>query len=133
MTESWNRNEHDLRGERYLAGMEDLESELGRALRAIAGNALSALEESIWKQESLCANLGLLAVSLDADSMHIGLVEKIRSTGRALQDLNRCYATLVEQSSRSAELLSMLYRCYSGHPTPTMNSHEGRQSWSCEV
>jgi len=100
----------------YLQHLQMLASEITVAMDAIAANALSTLQESVSKQEMLCASL--VAMS-DAVSVEFGSPEqplpshldaavgtKIRETTGAIRNLNLQYAALLKHSSRSIALLA---------------------------
>lgn len=124
-------------GAAYLGQMDELRDEIQSAMLAIAGNSLSVLEGSLWRQEVLCTSLKHLARTFGPDDLHGPLTARIRDTSLALQELNRTYAQLVQQSSQSTDLLSRLCRSYrdqtSAAPTSSLRPSAALQTWSCEA
>ena len=120
----------------YLRDMESLEIELRSAMLAISGNRLAVLEESLWRQQILCTSLKHLSHSLAAEVPEVletPLRTRIRQTGVALQQLNRTYAALVQQSSQSTDTLLRLCSSFrETAPSPSITAAQP-QSWSCEA
>jgi hypothetical protein len=110
---------------------------------AIAGNALSTLEESVAKQEIICARLSAMAKSADVSLRSLpvsiprcldGSVEfKIVTASAAIRTLNLQYASLLKHSGRSIRLLTSLCRSHSGQIQEDRGHRLKRQTWSCEM
>ena len=136
-TQALSTHEMQSTGAAYLRQMDDLRDEIQSAMRAIAGNSLSVLEGSLWRQEVLCTSLRHLARTLGPDALSGPLTARLRDTSLALQELNRTYALLIQQSSQSADLLYRLCRGYrdqtSATPTPSLRPSDSVQTWSCEA
>jgi len=120
----------------YLRQMDELRDEIQSAMLAIAGNSLTVLEGSLWRQEVLCTSLKHLARTFGPDDLAGPLTARIRETSLALQELNRTYAQLVQQSSQSADLLYRLCRSYKDQTTSShspLRPSATAQTWSCEA
>src|ERR1700755_345832 len=99
---------HDQLAARYLQQLQALAFEISVAMDAIARNAIANFQESVAKQEMLCAVLESLANSIGAaatpsEGMPLGLSDnsiarKIRATTKVIQDLNLQYAALLKHS-----------------------------------
>ena len=117
----------------YLHDTDALRSELESAMLAIAGNRLSALEQSLWRQQVLCTSLKHLSRSLASEDVESPLLLRIREASLALKQLNRTYTLLIQQSSHSTDILHRLCRSYQdAAPTPALRSASS-QTWSCEA
>lgn len=95
-----------------LAQMHALAGEIGTAIRAIGGNALPALEQSIERQGELAAGLGLALSRLRVAGLDSGekplppeLSSRLREGARSLARLNDEYAALLKHSGHSVRLL----------------------------
>ena len=120
----------------YLRQMDELRDEIQSAMLAIAGNSLSVLEGSLWRQEVLCTSLKHLSRTLGPDALHGPLTARIHETSIALQELNRTYSLLIQQSSQSADLLYRLCRSYKDHSSSNpsaLRPSATAQTWSCEA
>lgn len=122
----------------YLHNVEQLRGEIESAMLLISGNRLSALEESLWRQQVLCTSLKHLSGSLTTASVERPLVKRIQEASAALDQLNRSYAVLIQQSSQSNNLLLRLCRSYqesASSPSITHTNTTGAptRSWSCEA
>ncbi len=128
----------------YLQQMQALAAEISVAVEAVACNALPRLEESVARQEMMCASLAKVAgtvwqgleqqpqASLPSQ-MDEGLAAKIRVTQGTLQLLNLQYAALLKHSGRSIALLSSLCRTHSGQFQEARGARSKHQTWSCEM
>ncbi len=120
----------------YLHQVDELRNEIQSAMLAIAGNSLSVLEGSLWRQEVLCTSLKHLSHTFAPEDLHGPLTARIREASLALNELNRAYSLLIQQSSQSADLL---YRLCCGYKEQTSSStssprlSDTRQAWSCEA
>jgi hypothetical protein len=127
----------------YLELLRSLASEMEKAIRAIAHNALSDLEESVASQQIMSARLVALAneispimksspevspSGLDAETM-----QQVRLAGDSLQNLNRRYAALLQHSSRSVALMASLFSSYQGQFKEASGPRLKHQTWSCQM
>jgi hypothetical protein len=134
---------HDQLAASYLQQLQALAFEISVAMDAIARNAITSLQESVAKQEMLCAVLANLAHTIGeplTSSERLSLVltdnsvaRKIRVTSMAIQDLNLQYAALLKHSGRSIALLVSLCRSHTGQLQEAGGSRSKRQTWSCEM
>ena len=134
---------HDLLAASYLQQLQALAFEISIAMDAIARNAITSFQESVAKQEMLCAVLAKLANAIDGpvtSSERLPLLlndksvaRKIRVTTMAIRDLNLQYAALLKHSGRSIALLVSLCRSHTGQFQETCGSGSKRQTWSCEI
>jgi hypothetical protein len=134
---------HDQLAASYLQQLQALAFEISVAMDAIARNAITTLQESVAKQEMLCAVLANLAHTIGepvTSSERLSLVltdnsvaRKIRATSMAIQDLNLQYAALLKHSGRSIALLVSLCRTHTGQLQEAGGPRSKRQTWSCEM
>ena len=133
----------DLLAASYLQQLQALAAEIPIAMDAIAAHALPTLQDSIAKQEMLCASLATMAPAF-GDGSHASeqvpaaladsAVEmKIRAARRALVELNMQYAALLKHSGRSIALLISLCRSHSGNFQEALGPRLKRHTWSCEM
>ena len=121
--------EEDETATAYLHQLQTLAGEVDLAIHAISGNALSSLEESIARQEMLCASLASMARTT-VDNLQSAAITAAATT---VQTLNLKYASLLKHSGKSIALLSAL--CNS-HTHPAQEARGPRlkhQTWSCEM
>jgi hypothetical protein len=133
---------HDLLAASYLQQLQALAFEISVAMEAIARNAVTSFQESVAKQEMLCAVLANLANTIGervtlserppvlSDS---SVARKISVTTTAIRDLNLQYAALLKHSGRSIALLVSLCRSHTGQSQEAGGSRSKRQTWSCEM
>ena len=133
---------HDQLAANYLQQLQALAFEISVAMDAIARNAITTFQESVAKQEMLCAVLANLANTIGervssaerppllSDS---SVARKIRVTTTAIRDLNLQYAALLNHSGRSIALLVSLCRSHTGQLQEAGGSRSKRQTWSCEM
>ena len=127
----------------YLQQLQALALEISVAMDAIATNSLARLQESVAKQEMLCATLATMANTV---SEGFGLSEqpllscldpavelKIRTTSGAIRDLNLKYAALLKHSGRAIALLISLCRSHTGRSQEARGPRLKHQTWSCEM
>lgn len=136
-------NDRDGKVEEYLQLMRALARELERAMRAIAQNSISDLEESISNQHALSARLTELASSLNiagtsAPSASVvdpadDLMLQIRVASAALQNLNHRYAALIMHSSRSVAMMVSLFNSFQGNLREAPDTRPKLQTLSCQV
>jgi hypothetical protein len=116
----------------YLQTLQALAAEMTAAMSAIAGNALSDLEDSVAKQEILCASLLSMKRTLPRESRsaaHRELLPQLASVNA----LNQQYASLLKHSGRSIALLSALCQSHTGRSQEARGSRSKHQTWSCEM
>jgi hypothetical protein len=127
----------------YLQLLEALRGELGKAMLAIANNALAQFEESIASQQVLSARLVVLAERLSpafrAESevpptaLNDDLMRQIQIAGDSLQKLNRTYAALLHHSSRSTSAMVSLFASIRGQFQEASGPRLKYQTWSCQM
>lgn len=111
--------------EAYLEEVELLRDEISTAMLAISENTLEALEQSLWRQQVLCVSVKRLLESIHRTEIDSAAMTRVRSATTALHTLNQSYATLVQQSRSSADLLYSLCRSYrdASHREPGSDAH----------
>ncbi|MGA3222743.1 MAG: hypothetical protein ABSC65_03220 [Acidobacteriaceae bacterium] len=134
---------HDQLAVTYLQQLQALAFEISVAMDAIARNAVASFQESVAKQEMLCAVLATMADSMrekQSSSTKAPLILndpsvelKIRAASGAIRDLNLQYAALLKHSGRSLALLVSLCRSHTGQHLEAGGSRSKRQTWSCEM
>jgi hypothetical protein len=134
---------HDQLAVTYLQQLQALAFEISVAMDAIARNAVASFQESVAKQEMLCAVLASMANSMrekKGSSTEAPLIlsdgstdRKIRAASEAIRDLNLRYAALLKHSGRSLALLVSLCRSHTGQHLEAGRSGSKRQTWSCEM
>jgi hypothetical protein len=127
----------------YLQQMQALAREISVSMDAIAGNALPTLQESIAKQEMLCASLATMAHAVSEgfrpseqpsfSGIDTAVARKIGATRKAILDLNLQYATLLKHSGRTIALLSSLCKNHTGQFQEARGPRLKYQTWSCEM
>jgi hypothetical protein len=127
----------------YLEQLQTLALEIDVAMGAIAANALASFQESVAKQEMLCASLAMMANVVGQDFLSSEQVlpmrldatieEKIRITTDAIRTLNLQYAALLKHSGRSIALLASLCRSHTGQVQEARGIRSKQQTWSCEM
>ena len=127
----------------YLQQMQELASEISVAMDAIAANTLSRFQESVARQEMLCAGLASMANAVSEgfrssetpllSSIDPSVERKIRAAGSAIRELNLQYAALLKHSGKSIALLSLLCSSYTGRFQEARGPRLKHQTWSCEM
>jgi hypothetical protein len=127
----------------YLEQMQELAHEISAAMDAIAANALSSFQESVARQEMLCASLattanavseGMRSVEPPALSgVETAVASRVRAAGKELRELNLQYAALLRHSGRSIAILASLCRSCTGRFQEARGSRSKYQTWSCEM
>jgi hypothetical protein len=127
----------------YLQQLQALAFEISVATNAIAGHALTALQDSVAKQEMLCASLATMAHAFgDGSSQReqalvpgteSAIDVKIRAARRAVRELNLQYAALLKHSGKSIALLISLCRSHTGRFQEARGPRLKHQTWSCEM
>jgi len=123
-------------GAAYLQNLQDLAHEMTVAIHAISGNALPVLEESVAKQEMLCASLAAMEAGVQRQvrgGLSGAVASEIRATGETVRALNMQYAALLRHSSRSIAVLSALCRNHTGQFQEARGGRLKHQTWSCEM
>ena len=134
---------HDQLASRYLQQLQALELELTAAMNAIAANTLSGFQESVAKQEMLCAGLVTTANLVSEElrtsapaplpSIDTAIELKIRATSESIRELNLQYAALLKHSGKSIALLISLCRSHTGRSQEAHGPGLKHQTWSCEM
>ena len=142
MTSADARTQSDRAGE-HLQVLRALSSELERAMRAIAGNDLPELEDSVATQQSLSLQLGDLADFLlnsaapqqpaDMDTIDPDLMREVRSAVGELNQLNLRYSILLRHSSRSVAMMAALLNSCRGEIQEASGARLKFQTWSCQM
>ena len=127
----------------YLEQLQALAFEISVTMDAIADNALPTLQESVAKQEMLCASLATMADTVNQcfgspgepsrPRTDAAIDGKIRSTSAAICDLNLQYAALLRHSGKSIAVLASLYRSHTGQFQEARGPRSKHQTWSCEM
>jgi hypothetical protein len=135
--------DRDLKAADYLQSLRLMTRELERAMQAIAGNALTDLEESIDNQQVLSARLAKLADDLcvpleTRPAMAVANIDEdmarqIRAADDTLQRLNRQYAALLQHSTRSIALMASLVSSFQGQIQEDSGTRLKLQTWSCQM
>lgn len=127
----------------YLQQLQELAGELCVATDAIAANALARFQDSVARQEVLCASLTCMAgrVSeelrspnrLQSSSIDSSLQSKIHVAGETLRELNLRYAALLKHSGKTIALLASLCNSHTGRFQEARGPRLKHQTWSCEM
>lgn len=133
---------NDRAGE-HLQLLRSLSAELERAMRAIAGNDLSELEESVANQQEISLELGELADEMRIsaltqhaaaiDTIEPDLMREIRDAAGELKRLNLRYSILLKYSSRSVAMMAALFHSFKGQFQEGSGARLRHQTWSCRV
>ena len=136
-------HERDRVADAYLQQLQTLALEISIAMDAIAANALPRFQESVAKQEMLCASLATMANTVSegfrlSEQPLLSCIDsavelKIRSTSGAIRELNLKYAALLKHSGRSIALLISLCRSHTGRFQEARGPRLKHQTWSCEM
>lgn len=139
----------------WLERLQVLAVELEAGMSALAANQLSAFEESVARQQSLCGQLGAVvprqrassrpdAAGMQHDELHAvsweagdaELAKRIHSASQTIQVLNARYTALLRHSGRSLRMFATLQGGCEGHlPRRAGAAPQGktqRHTWSCE-
>jgi len=127
----------------YLQQMRELEREVFAAMDAIAANALPRLQESVARQEMICATLTPLVNTigksfdssepLSCSGAETAIELRVRAANKSIRDLNLQYAALLKHSGKSIAVLTALYRSRTGQFQEAHGSRLKHQTWSCEM
>jgi len=112
-------------------------------MRAIGGNDLSELEDSVAAQQALSLQLGDLAEFLrgaaesqrprEVDSIDAGLMREMNSAVAELKQLNLRYSILLKHSSRSVAMMAALLNSCRGQIQEASGARPKIQTWSCRM
>jgi hypothetical protein len=127
----------------YLEALRSLADEIEKAMQAVARNSLADFEESLAAQQLLSTDLlvlrGELAATLEAHSassvmaIEAELLSQIFVASEILQGVNRCYAALIQHSSRSAAQMALLFSSFQGKLQEASGPGLKQQTWSCQM
>jgi hypothetical protein len=125
----------------YAMQLEALTAEVGLAMDAFGENNLCGFEESVARQQELCANLGRLLGQMEAgkpvnaDRVQLGverdLARRIRRAAESLQACQRTYVALLKHAGDSSRMFDGLCRSYNGPIDQSTGMYLRRSSWSC--
>lgn len=104
--------------ELYVHRLDELREEIGRAMAAISGNKLAALEESLWRQEVLCTGLKHICCTAEQAQPGPALAKELRKSLCALHNANRSYVELLRQAQVSNHLLYALCAAHAATLNP---------------
>jgi hypothetical protein len=131
---------HDQRTAAYLSQLQALASELSVAMDAIAAYALTSFQESVDRQEMLCAELQTMAPAISeiirSSRPMAGdtpVEQEIQATTGTIRELNLQYAALLKHSGRSIAILASLCRSHTGQTQEAHGPRLKRHTWSCEM
>ena len=103
------------------------------AIHAISANALSVLEESVAKQEMLCASLAAVVGALRGQEGFDAEALEIRAAGETVRVLSLQYASLLKHSGKSIAVLSALCKNHTEEFQEARGARLKHQTWSCEM
>jgi hypothetical protein len=137
------RQTRDLIAATYLQHLQELAFEISVATKAISANSLSKFQESVARQEMLCASLASMANTVNDEfrsseqpslpGIDSALERKIKAAQLAIRELNLQYAALLRHSGRSIALLSLLCKSQTGQFQEARGPRSKHQTWSCEM
>ena len=87
---------------------KELEEEIASAILAIALDSMDILEDSLWKQQVLCATLRSQLDTLSDQGIDPRGLPYVVGAFSSLRNANNTYAALVQQSRASTDLLLKL-------------------------
>jgi hypothetical protein len=99
--------------------LAELEEEIQKATSAIACNKLGELEESLWRQEAICARLSRSISPITVTVLTVTSRSVLREAASRVRSRSSAYEKLVTQSRRSTAILQhlcSLYRNAAQHP-----------------
>ena len=121
----------------FVEQLEGLSVEIRTAMAAIAGDRLTAFEQSVSRQEVLCgrlqptASIARSATAGEISAADRELAARLRTATRNLEALNLEYAALLRHCGRSVQLMAALTHNYA-QPEKQAGRRAKRQTWSCE-
>jgi len=124
----------------YLASLQNLASEVDRAMNAIVQRELPSLQESLRRQQATCAELVhlrsradfLQELQVETGLISPDLAEEIQAATASLLMLNKQYSALLKHSGSTLRLFLGLFRSFHGS-VPASSLNPNLQTWSCEV
>ena len=122
----------------YLQQLQSLASEISGAMEAISSNSLTALQESIARQEMLCAQVATAARAFDQPGQSLAPAEapmesKIHAARGAILELNLQYGALLKHAGRTIAILLSLCRSHTGRTQEARGPRLKQKTWSCEM
>lgn len=111
--------------------LRDLEIEVQTAAYAITSNKLTDLEESLWRQETLCARLKRCISTIRPAMLNANSAGLLREEASRLKVQSQVYEKLVSRASRSTAILQhlcSLYRNAAQHPGRTVYRQISREA-----
>ena len=127
----------------YLQQLQLLGHEISKAINAIAADELLKLQDSVAKQEMLCASLATRANDISSlfaapenyppSSIDKEIEARIREATRTIREQSLLYSSLLKRSGRSIAVLSLLYKSHAGQIREECGPGLKRQTWSCEM
>jgi hypothetical protein len=127
----------------YLEHLQALAFEISAGMKAIAGNKITRLRDSVAQQEMLCAVIDTMAnaireriQSCDASKPAFNdpaIARQIRVTAERIRTLNLEYGALLKHSGRTIAVLDSLCRSHRGQVYEMTRTHSKHETWSCEI
>ena len=121
----------------HLDALHALAFEIDRAMQAIVTNDLAELEDSIATQQSLCQQLSNSSQQIarhsrlqagSAESLDPDIRHQIDDATGELKMLNHRYSLLLKHSSRSAEMMTLLFISCRGQITEASGQAQKNQN-----
>ena len=132
-----------LGAEAYVAALEELTQELGRAITAVTTGALSDFEHSLVRQRVSCTYLAELtkrhsAIVAEPTSTIFActdplLVERTTAAISALDVATRHYSMLLKHFGKTAKMFAGRFRTYGGPAGSGTYLQKSQGAWSCEL
>lgn len=112
--------------------LEELQEELEAAIDAIGRSSLPEVEQSLWKQEMLCATLKRVLPDVARAKPNPETIAALVTAGAALRISQRRYAAVIHAAQATNRLLQDLCSLYSP-AAGEVRAHRHTQSVSCEA
>ena len=99
-----------------------LKGQVDGAIQAISDNDLEHLEECLWQQQVLCAQIQSVAARFQLRNLSDQSRAELAHAAAQILSLNRTYAELIEHARRTNDILYQLCLEYAeavAHPFPT--------------
>lgn len=129
--------------EAYVAALEELTRELGRAITAVTTGALSDFEHSLVRQRISCTYLAELTkrhtatVAKPTSTIFACtdplLVERTTAAISALDAATRHYSILLKHFGETARMFAGMFRTYGGPASSGTYLQKSQGAWSCEL
>ena len=103
-----------LNADACLGQIEALDSAVLTALLALGEGSLEKFEDSLWKQQVLCATLQHSLECFRCGTLDRPGVKRLVAAMDALHSLSRTYASAIDQANLSTALLRKLSESYQG-------------------